>query len=76
MINDPRFAAFITQDPGFEEIFRRVKSFAQANVDVLVLGETGTGKELIAQLIHALGSHSSETFIALNIAALSPQLFE
>jgi DNA-binding NtrC family response regulator len=73
---DPRFRRFVTQDPGFVEVFRRVKAFAEADVPVLILGETGTGKELVAQLIHALSSHSQGRFVAVNLAALSTELFE
>jgi two-component system response regulator AtoC len=73
---DPRFRAFVTQDAGLADIFRRVKAFAEADVPVLVQGETGTGKELIAQLIHACSRHSHGRFVAVNLAALSTDLFE
>ena len=74
--DDPHFRPFVTRDPAFVEIFRRVKAFAEADVPVLVLGETGTGKELIAQLIHSLSSRSQGRFVAVNLAALSGDLFE
>jgi len=73
---DPRFRRFVTQDPAFAEIFRRVKAFAEADVPVLITGETGTGKELVAQLIHALSRHNLGRFVAVNLAALSVDLFE
>lgn len=74
--SDPRFSSFITGCPLFEEIFRRVKSFAEADVPVLIHGETGTGKELVAQIIHSLSPRSRERFLAVNVSALSPTLFE
>jgi DNA-binding NtrC family response regulator len=76
IVEDPLFRPFVTQDPGFVETFRRVKAFAEADVPVLILGETGTGKELIAQLIHSLSRRSQGRFVAVNMAALSGELFE
>jgi len=76
IVEDPHFRRFVTQDPGFAEIFRRVKAFAEADVPVLILGETGTGKELIAQMIHSLSSRSLGRFVPVNLAAISPHLFE
>jgi DNA-binding NtrC family response regulator len=73
---DQRFRAFITQCPSFREIFRRIKIFAETDVPVLIEGETGTGKELIARLIHAISPRNGNNFCAVNVAALSPQLFE
>jgi DNA-binding NtrC family response regulator len=76
IVEDPLFRPFVTQDPGFVETFRRVKAFAEADVPVLILGETGTGKEMIAQLIHSLSRRSQGRFVAVNMAALSGELFE
>ena len=74
--DDPRFRPFVTGHPAFKEIFRRVKVFAETELPVLLLGETGTGKELIAQLLHALSSRSGSRFLATNVAAIPPTLFE
>lgn len=76
VVEDARFRPFVTQDPRFAEIFRRVKVFAEVDVPVLILGETGTGKELIAQLIHSLSKRSQGRFVAVNLAAIPGQLFE
>jgi DNA-binding NtrC family response regulator len=73
---DPRFRPFVTGDLAFQEIFRRVKAFAQADVPALLLGETGTGKEVIAHLIHTLSPRSQEQFLPVNMAAIPASLFE
>jgi two-component system, NtrC family, response regulator HydG len=74
--DDPRFKPFITGHSEFQSIFRRVQVFADADVPVLLLGETGTGKEVIAQLIHAISKRSDRRFLAANVAAIPPALFE
>ncbi|HYF01031.1 MAG TPA: sigma-54 dependent transcriptional regulator [Planctomycetota bacterium] len=76
VVDDPRFRPFVTGDPAFREIFRRAQAFAGQDVPVLVQGETGTGKELVARLIHALSARSGEGFLAVNMAAFQATLFE
>ncbi|HEX7899066.1 MAG TPA: sigma-54 dependent transcriptional regulator [Planctomycetota bacterium] len=76
LVDDPRFAGFVTRDPAFKEIFRRLAAFAGQDVPVLLEGETGTGKELAAQLVHALSPRGGERFLAVNMAAFQPTLFE
>jgi DNA-binding NtrC family response regulator len=76
LVEDARFRAFVTQDAAFRDIFRRIRAFAEQDVPVLIQGETGTGKELVAQLVHALSPRSQERFLAVNMAALAPTIFE
>jgi DNA-binding NtrC family response regulator len=76
LVDDPRFRGFVTRDPAFKEIFRRLAAFAAQDIPVLVEGETGSGKELAAQLVHALSPRGGEGFLAVNVAALQPTLFE
>jgi DNA-binding NtrC family response regulator len=76
LIEDRRFQGFITRDQRFIPLFNRIKSFAEAEVPVLIHGETGTGKELVAQLIHSLSPRVHRSYVAINVAALSPELFE
>ncbi|MBI4861871.1 MAG: sigma-54-dependent Fis family transcriptional regulator [Candidatus Riflebacteria bacterium] len=76
LVDDPRFSPFVTRFRGFERIFRTVQSFAQTDVMVLIQGETGTGKDLIAQIIHSLSPRASRPFLAVNLPAISPALFE
>ena len=66
----------VTQDPALLRLFRDVKKGAGSPLTVLLLGEPGTGKELFARAVHRLSPRSSRTFIAVNMAAISPELFE
>lgn len=59
-----------------ERIFQRIRRVAPSKTTVLIEGESGTGKELVAQAIHALSGRSADRFVAVNCAALSPQLLE
>lgn len=62
--------------PQMQAIFNRIRQVAPTNATVLVEGETGTGKELVARAIHHLSHRSEGRFVAVNCAALSPQLME
>jgi DNA-binding NtrC family response regulator len=61
---------------GLKEIYKKIKTVAEHDVNVLLLGETGTGKELIARLIHKLSLKYNEAFIDLNCSAIPDTLFE
>jgi transcriptional regulator with PAS, ATPase and Fis domain len=58
------------------EIYRQVRLIAEVNVPVLILGETGTGKEVVARLIHKLSQRSGERLLNVNCAALPTELME
>lgn len=62
--------------PQMQGIFNSIRKVAPTTATVLVQGETGTGKELVARAIHNLSDRSSGKFVAVNCAALSPQLME
>lgn len=71
-----RELGLIGQAPGFLKVLTGCSTMAQHDIPILVQGETGTGKELIAQLIHRLSPRFREPFIPVNCAALPPQLVE
>jgi transcriptional regulator with PAS, ATPase and Fis domain/CHASE2 domain-containing sensor protein len=71
-----RQLGIVTQDPALLRMFRDVKRGARSPLTVLLLGEPGTGKELFARAVHRLSPRAGKTFIAVNMAAISPELFE
>jgi DNA-binding NtrC family response regulator len=66
----------VSQDPGMKSIFDMVEAIASSNSRVLILGETGTGKQLIAHAIHALSPRCNEPFVEINCAAIPESLLE
>lgn len=66
----------IGRDPRLMEIFKMIGVLARNRATVLVRGETGTGKEVMAQAIHDHSLHADEPFIAVNCTALSDTLLE
>jgi two-component system, NtrC family, response regulator HydG len=66
----------VGHDPRMVEVFKRIGQAAGNRATVLIRGETGTGKELIARAIHASSVGASEPFVAVNCAALPPNLLE
>ncbi len=60
------FTHIITKNPQLIKILHRVKCAASQDINILLLGETGTGKDLCAQAIHHLSSRRNRPFIALN----------
>jgi len=69
-------ASFIGASPLALEVKRQARRVAQTDSTVLLLGETGTGKELLAHGIHAAGARAARPFIAVNIAAVPETLLE
>ena len=66
----------IGEAPAFQEVLERVSRVAQLNRPVLVIGERGTGKELIAARIHYLSPRWDKPYVKLNCAALTDSLLE
>jgi two-component system repressor protein LuxO len=69
-------AGMIGESPAMLEVFKRIKAVANSRAPVFISGETGTGKELCAAAIHALGSRAKGPFIALNCGAIPRDLVE
>ena len=70
------FASFVGASPAAVEVKRQARRAAQSSSPVLLLGETGTGKELLAHAIHASSARSNGPFIGVNIAAVPDTLLE
>ena len=70
------FASFVGTSPAAVEVKRQARRAAQTSSPVLLLGETGTGKELLAHAIHAASERRRGPFISLNIAAVPDTLLE
>ena len=70
------FEEIIGQSPALLEVLKNVRVVAPTDSSVLLLGETGTGKELVARSVHALSSRRNQTFIKLNCAAVPEGLLE
>lgn len=70
------FENIIGKSPQMQAVFRLVTQVAETDATVLILGETGTGKELIAKAIHYTSLRKDKPFISVNCAALSETLLE
>jgi DNA-binding NtrC family response regulator len=68
------FAEVVTQNPTMQALFRYVEAIARSPQPVLITGETGTGKELMARAVHRLAAPRGD-FVAVNVAGLDDQLF-
>ena len=71
-----RFGEIIGGSPALKRILRKVEIVAPADTAVLIQGETGTGKELIARALHRLSRRHGRTFVKLNCAAIPTGLLE
>ncbi|MEI7613943.1 MAG: sigma 54-interacting transcriptional regulator [Betaproteobacteria bacterium] len=70
------FSNFIGSSPVCMEVKRQARRAAQLDATVLLLGETGTGKELLAHSIHAASARRSKPFVGINVAAIPDALLE
>jgi formate hydrogenlyase transcriptional activator len=74
--NEPTFAGIVGQSSALRQVLKMVEMVAPSDSSVLLLGETGTGKELIARAIHDLSRRKQQAFVKLNCAAIPSGLLE
>jgi DNA-binding NtrC family response regulator len=72
----PRFENIVGESPPMKDIFRTIQKVAHSNATVLILGETGVGKELVAEALHRNSSRADQPFVKMNCAALHENLLE
>jgi DNA-binding NtrC family response regulator len=72
----PPISGIIGASPAMDAVYRVTRRVARTNASVLLLGETGVGKELIATAIHKLSTRSTGPFVKVNCGALSESLLE
>ncbi|MCP4548128.1 MAG: sigma-54-dependent Fis family transcriptional regulator [bacterium] len=70
------FKGVIGQDPSFLRILRMVGRVARTDAPVLITGASGTGKEVVAELLHRNSSRSRDPFVCVNLGGISTQLFD
>jgi len=71
-----RFENIIGQSPAIERVFKIIPEVAQSNSSILLVGETGTGKELVAKAIHAKSHRCNLPFIPINCGSIPDTLLE
>ena len=70
------FENLIGSGPAMRQIFEMIQKVAETDLSVLVRGDSGTGKELVAQALHQRSSRKNRPFVAVNCAAISRELIE
>jgi DNA-binding NtrC family response regulator len=73
---DQRFQDFIGDSAAMHQVFSTIRKVARTDANVLILGENGTGKELVAREIHRQSNRSEEAFIPVDMGAIPETLFE
>jgi DNA-binding NtrC family response regulator len=78
-LNQSTFGGFhelIGNSPSMEEVFNTINKVAATDANILILGENGTGKELVARALHRKSNRRDEVFINVDMGAISKTLFE
>lgn len=73
---DQPFSDFIGVCPAMQRVFENIRKVAKTDANVLILGENGTGKELVARELHRQSLRTEEVFISVDMGALTETLFE
>ncbi|MEP6865659.1 MAG: sigma 54-interacting transcriptional regulator [Deltaproteobacteria bacterium] len=71
-----RFGEIVGTSPPMQQVFRKVEKIAPTDISVLITGETGTGKELIAREVHNRSPRAGKPFITINCGAIPENLLE
>jgi two-component system response regulator HydG len=66
----------VAESPAMQALLRRAARFAATEAPIAVLGETGTGKEVVARILHLNSARAKRPFVAVNVAALPAELLE
>ena len=74
--SDDKFGEIIGNSPAMQEVFQLISKVAKTDANVLILGENGTGKELIARAIHRQSNRAEAAFVNVDLGAISETLFE
>lgn len=74
--SDQSYSEIIGQSQAMEQLLNAAQKVAATEANVLILGENGTGKELVARAIHKASSRRNEVFISVDLGAISETLFE
>jgi len=75
-LEQQRFGDLLGSCPGMQEVYRQIEKVAPTDLSVLVVGETGTGKELVARELHRRSPRGGGPFVAINCGALPETLLE
>lgn len=75
-IADNVFCGMVGQSSKMKNLFGQIIKIAATDMTVLIRGETGTGKEMVARALHDLSPRKSQPYVVINCAAISPQLIE
>jgi transcriptional regulator with GAF, ATPase, and Fis domain len=75
-IEQIRFGEILGSSPRMQEVFRKVQKVAATDISVLITGETGTGKELIARELHSRSQRAKHPFVTINCGAIPENLLE
>lgn len=73
---DQPFTDFIGQSPEMQQVFNTIKKVSATDANVLILGENGTGKELVARALYRNSNRSNEVFINVDLGSITETLFE
>jgi len=71
-----KFADIIGQSPAMQRIYQTIDRVAHTDANVLILGENGTGKELVARAIHRHSRRGNESFVSVDLGSITETLFE